>query len=95
MILLWITEIEMPIKCPATHPYAFKQGRNCCKTRKEDDHNSPPRFVRHPHRDETCDGGELSIYSNCCENEAFIRCSDGKLCIDSDDVDVAGGSFYM
>ena len=38
-------------------------------------------FFRHPHCDSTCDGLELSIYSNCCENGAFYPCDDGNLCI--------------
>ena len=72
-----------------THPYAFKQGRNCCKTKKEDNHvanlpvcSSTSPFFRHPHCDSTCDGSELSLYSNCCEDGAFLRCPDGKLCND-------------
>ena len=75
---------ETPIECPLTHPYVFKQGRNCCKTNKEGTHidgeNGINCNARHPHCDVTCDGSDISIYSNCCENEAFVRCPDGKLC---------------
>ena len=89
--------------CPLTHPYAFKQGRNCCKTKMEDNHQTNSQYApfcapqssshqsrqsRHPHCDSTCDGSELSLYSNCCENGAFIRCPDGKLC---DDGNIEGG----
>ena len=45
----------------------------------------PSDFFRHPHCDSTCDGGELSIYSNCCENGAFYRCDDGNLCINGNE----------
>ena len=83
-----ISESETPNECPLTHPYAFKQGRNCCKTNKEDEHPNGEyacttrgsSLFRHPHCDSTCDGGEISIYSNCCENGAFVRCTDGKFC---------------
>ena len=81
--------------CPLTHPYAFKQGRNCCKTKKEDSHPNSDyscapgsSLFYHPHCDSTCDGSELSLYSNCCEDGAFLRCPDGKLC---DDGNVEGG----
>ena len=89
-MFLSIVEAETPNECPVTHPYAFKQGRNCCKTEKEDNHfgntnseypcPSSTSFFRHPHCDTTCDGGVLSVYSNCCENGAFVRCDDGKFC---------------
>lgn len=81
-----ISESETPIECPATNPYSFKQGRACCKNKKEDvgDCNSRPC-------DSTCDGGDLSIASNCCENGASLPCPDGKLCIDGD---VFGGRNY-
>ena len=76
--------VETPTKCPLTHPYAFKQGRNCCKTNMEDTHidgqNGISCNARHPHCDSTCNGSELSLYSNCCEDGAFVRCPDGKLC---------------
>ena len=80
-------ETEPPIECPSTNPYAFKQGRNCCKTKKEDDHHMKKKrrsdlSPRHPHYDSSCDGGDLSITSNCCENGAVVVCPDGKLCID-------------
>ena len=48
-------------------------------------------FFRHPHcgsdgkTDSTCDGGELTKYSNCCENGAFYRCDDGNLCVDGNE----------
>ena len=42
-------------------------------------------FFRHPHCDSTCDGGELTIFSNCCENGAFYRCDDGNLCINGNE----------
>ena len=83
-----IVETTTPIECPVNYPYVFKQGRNCCKTNKEDDQTT---FFRHPHPDSTCDGGELSVYSNCCEDGAFFRCPDGNLCINRKNK----GSFYI
>ena len=85
----------MPIKCPVTHPYVFKQGRNCCKTNVEDSDGGEgftcsSDFFRHPHCDSTCDGGELSINSNCCQNGPFYRCDDGNNICDGDDNNVNG-----
>ena len=96
LVRIFISELDPPIECPATNPYAFKQGRQCCKTKKEDtgpgqgfschyDRSSPflrAIMTRHPHCDSSCDGGALSVYSNCCEDGAFVDCPDGKLCID-------------
>ena len=62
--------------CPLTHPYAFSEGRECCKTGREA--NGVARSLsaqpRHPHNDETCDGSVLLISSNCCEEGAMLRC---------------------
>ena len=60
--------------CPTTHPYAFGGGTQCCKTQKEANKASGAR----------CDGSTLDLGSDCCENEAYIRCpsGDGKLCSD-------------
>ena len=81
-----ITETPTTIKCPVTHPYVFNKGRDCCKTNVEGTDGgiegvTCDGFFRHPHCDSTCDGLELSIYSNCCENGAFYPCDDGNLCI--------------
>ena len=62
-------------------------GRACCKTKKEDVANCTSRPC-----DSDCDGGDLSIVSNCCENDASIPCPDGKLCIDGA---VFGGTKLM
>ena len=88
-IYLLIKETTTPIECPVNYPFVFKQGRNCCKTNKEDTATGQGftcnGFFRHPHCDSTCDGGPLSMYSNCCENGAFLRCPEGKLCIDGNE----------
>ena len=62
--------------CPVTHPYAFSNGRECCKTQLEENGVARSLYAqsRHPHNDATCDGSVLSIDSNCCENGAMIRC---------------------
>ena len=88
-MLLFYADTKESIECPVTHPYAFKQGRNCCKTNKEDAHPNDQfecnSFFRHPHCDVTCDGSDISIHSNCCENEAFVRCAEGKFCINGNE----------
>ena len=84
-----LSESETPNECPVTHPYAFKQGRNCCKYDTEDDHTS---FFRHPHPDSTCNGGNISIYSNCCKDAAFVRCTDGRFCTNGNE---NGGEFSI
>ena len=88
---------EAPIECPVTHPYAFELGKSCCKTKYEDDpENQGDRFSNYtcsnsfvyataPQCDATCDGSELSIYSNCCEDDAVLECPDGNLCIDGNE----------
>ena len=84
-----ILEPQTPVECPATNPYSFKQGRACCKTKREDVGNLCSS--RRANCDSSCDGSVLSIFSNCCENGAFLPCPDGKLCIDGD---VFGGTNY-
>ena len=44
--------------CPSSHPYAFQRGTNCCSSEIED--SNIATFG------EYCDGGELSIFSMCC-----------------------------
>ena len=62
--------------CPVTHPFAFDYGTQCCKTNRENAHHSYHDQVH----DSTCDGGELSQFSTCCENDAISRCKGEFVC---------------
>ena len=61
----------------------LSNGREYCKTQKEANgvdrrKRSLSGEPRHPHVDDpTCDGSALDLSSNCCENEALIRCPAG------------------
>ena len=88
-VFILIIESSTTIQCPVNYPFAFGGGKQCCKTQKEDTKESQgfdcSVFLRHPHCDSTCDGGDLTIYSNCCENAAYFECPEGRLCINGNE----------
>ena len=64
-ILIYILE---PEKCPATHPYAYLDGKYCCQYGIENIAAADG---------ETCDGGQISLSSSCCKDDAFTKCPSG------------------
>ena len=52
--------------CPSTHPFVYSNGNNCCANPKEANSNALRAL---------CDGGDLSLASQCCANHDAINCS--------------------
>jgi len=52
------------IECPDGHHFAYYNGEYCCKYNQEKIYGN----------DESCDGGEISISSTCCKDDAHVRC---------------------
>lgn len=61
-------------ECPVSYPYAYYDGRYCCKYSREN--------VYHPHGTK-CDGGKISLSSTCCEEDASTACPHGGKCQDN------------
>ena len=59
-----------PVKCPSDHPYAFKNGLQCCKTNKE----SKGHIVDNGEIFGSCDGIKFSRESPCCKDNEYVRC---------------------
>ena len=51
--------------CPSTHKFAYRNGNNCCATKKEKIDSVDG---------EKCDGSELQLDSSCCENDDHAPC---------------------
>ena len=52
-------------KCPASHPYAYNNGKHCCA------YNREKHYRPQGHK---CDGSKISISSLCCLNDKHVRC---------------------
>merc|ERR1712136_190185 len=52
--------------CPSSHKYAYLNGQYCCQTKREKVGGRSS---------DLCDGSLISIGSECCENDAYARCS--------------------
>ena len=60
--------------CPASHPFAYFDGKYCCETGFEN-YNSADGVA--------CDGGQISLSSRCCRDNKHKRCpEDGSNCRD-------------
>ena len=65
--------------CPISHPYAFSRGNRCCAISEEDND-----IVTYGER---CDGGDISIFSECCKDRNEISCPSGMNdCIDQGNI---------
>ena len=53
--------------CPISHPYAFSRGSRCCANNVEDTDVAT--------YGERCDGGDISIFSECCKDGNEISCT--------------------
>ena len=53
-------------QCPPSHKWAFLNGRYCCK------YNEEKVNVTEGSR---CDGGEISLTSSCCKEDAYTKCT--------------------
>ena len=53
-------------QCPPSHKWAFLNGRYCCK------YNEEKVNVTEGSR---CDGGEMSLTSSCCKDDAYTKCT--------------------
>ena len=72
--------------CPSSHPYAFNEGKQCCKTSNGIFSNF--NFTKST-KDTNATCGPIqrlipSIISTCCENDDFIDCPSGKICVDKE-----------
>ena len=61
-------------RCPHDYPFAFKWGKYCCGTPKEDISSIDL---------EGCDGSDLSMSSICCEKNNHQECPYEEGCIDN------------
>ena len=61
-IVIYIAE---PEQCPETHPFAYSDGKYCCKYGLEK--------VYSPNG-ESCDGGPISLSSSCCQDDLYTDC---------------------
>ena len=55
----------MTARCPASHPYPFMDGLQCCKFNQE---------KVNPLLGPLCDGSVIGITSKCCKGDAFLKC---------------------
>ena len=69
MLTTWnyLNFVELTI-CLESHPFAFNQGKHCCK------HGIEKSYA--PHGDK-CDGGTISIHSTCCKDDEYADCLNG------------------
>ena len=52
-------------QCPSSHKWAYNGGRYCCQYDKEKTAAKTTSF---------CDGGQISLISDCCKYDAWIKC---------------------
>ena len=52
--------------CPKSHPFAYNNGKNCCRTNTKKTHLP---------KGSLCDGSRLDITSICCKNDDHVQCT--------------------
>lgn len=73
-------------RCPQSYPFAFKWGKYCCATEKEDTSTI---------KVDGCDGSKLSLSSICCDQNDHQECSHSEGCIDYKDRGDSHNSFSI
>ena len=66
--------------CPQDHPFAYKNGKYCCRTNQELENGGSQSEITSG----TCDGEGFSRESSCCKDHRNIKCPLPNACYDND-----------
>ena len=66
--------------CPPNFPFAYKDGKYCCRTDEELENGGSPSEVTSG----TCDGVGFNRNSSCCKDHQNILCPLPNSCYDND-----------
>ena len=71
-------------RCPADHPYAYKNGKQCCKTTQE--FTNGRGASKAEKESGTCDGIGFNRDSTCCKDYERVPCPQKNECFNHDDI---------
>ena len=71
-------------QCPSSHKWAYYGGRYCCQYDKE---------TTAPTTTSLCDGGQISLISECCKYHAYTKCPYVDGCVNAGNYKVMFVSF--
>ena len=77
----WNTIISDP-RCPKDYPFAYKYGKQCCKTNQELTNSGIQQWIDSG----SCDGIGFSRKSMCCKDYNRVPCPQIKDCFNHDDI---------